>query len=195
MDRGITVSVIIIGILFFIFGFVTWLNSVLIPYLKISCELNNLESFMVAFSFYVAYLVMGVPSAKISKFTRFKGGISLRLFVIKQFVSWASLAPNNKVSRKKVFGSKIPKRSNCLEIALRQVASATGNIRDTRLSDFFKRIASRKGRQAAVSATARKHGVIVWAMVTKRLPYVLLELYRFLDQNRKLGLAERIINK
>ncbi len=46
-------SIIIIGALFFIFGFVTWLNSVLIPYLKIACELNNYESYMVAFAFYI----------------------------------------------------------------------------------------------------------------------------------------------
>lgn len=75
-------SIIIIGILFFIFGFVTWLNSVLIPYLKISCELNNLESFLVAFSFYVSYLVMAVPSAKVLKSTGFKKGISLGLLVM-----------------------------------------------------------------------------------------------------------------
>jgi fucose permease len=40
---GTTRSIIIIGALFFIFGFITWLNSVLIPYLRIACELNNLE--------------------------------------------------------------------------------------------------------------------------------------------------------
>lgn len=75
-------SIIIIGILFFIFGFVTWLNSVLIPYLKISCELNNLESFLVAFSFYISYLVMAVPSAKVLKFTGFKKGMSLGLLIM-----------------------------------------------------------------------------------------------------------------
>ena len=36
-----TRPVLIIGALFFVFGFVTWLNSVLIPYLKLACELNN----------------------------------------------------------------------------------------------------------------------------------------------------------
>ena len=34
---------VIIGALFFVFGFVTWLSSVLIPYLQIACELNNLK--------------------------------------------------------------------------------------------------------------------------------------------------------
>ncbi|MGY0041437.1 hypothetical protein [Pedobacter sp. NJ-S-72] len=52
--------IIIIGALFFIFGFVTWLNSVLIPYLKLACELNNFESYLVAFAFYISYLVMAI---------------------------------------------------------------------------------------------------------------------------------------
>ena len=83
----------------------------------------------------------------------------------KQFVSWLRLAPNNKISGGKILSSKIPKGSNKLKIALRQAANAIGNLKDTHLSDFFKRVAYRKGRQAAVSATARKLGVIIWNMV------------------------------
>lgn len=75
-------SMLIIGALFFIFGFVTWLNSVLIPYLKIACELNNFESYLVAFAFYVAYLVMAVPSAWVLKVTGFKKGMSVGLAVM-----------------------------------------------------------------------------------------------------------------
>ncbi len=75
-------SIIIIGALFFIFGFVTWLNSVLIPYLKIACELNNFESYLVAFAFYISYLVMALPSAWILKLTGFKKGMSLGLLVM-----------------------------------------------------------------------------------------------------------------
>jgi glucose/galactose transporter len=75
-------SILIIGALFFIFGFVTWLNSVLIPYLKIACELNNLESYLVAFSFYIAYLVMAIPSAGVLKAVGFKQGMSLGLLVM-----------------------------------------------------------------------------------------------------------------
>src|SRR4051812_16135607 len=51
----------IIGVLFFVFGFITWLGSVLIPYLRIACELNNFESYLVAFAFYISYFVMAVP--------------------------------------------------------------------------------------------------------------------------------------
>jgi fucose permease len=74
--------VYIIAALFFVFGFLTWLNSVLIPYLKIACQLNNLESYLVAFAFYIAYLVMAIPSSWILNFTGFKNGMALGLIVI-----------------------------------------------------------------------------------------------------------------
>lgn len=72
----------IIGALFFVFGFITWLNSVLIPYLKIACELNNFESYLVAFAFYIAYLVMAIPSGAVLKVTGFKKGMAAGLFVM-----------------------------------------------------------------------------------------------------------------
>ncbi|MEO6521545.1 MAG: sugar MFS transporter [Mucilaginibacter sp.] len=80
-SRGIP-PILIIGALFFIFGFVTWLNSILIPYLRIACQLNNLESYLVAFSFYISYLVMAIPSAKILKYSGFKKGMALGLLVM-----------------------------------------------------------------------------------------------------------------
>ncbi len=110
----------------------------------------------------------------------------------KEFVSWLRLAPNNKISGGKVLSNRIPKGSNRLKIALRQAANAIGNLKDTHLSDFFKRVAFRKGRQAAVSATARKLGVIIWTMVTKKVPYNPPTEYLFLDQKRKMGMAKRI---
>ena len=73
---------IIIVTLFFIFGFVTWVNSVLIPYLQIACELNNFQSYLVAFAFYISYFVMAVPSAKLLKVTGFKNGMSLGLLFV-----------------------------------------------------------------------------------------------------------------
>jgi MFS transporter, FHS family, L-fucose permease len=74
--------IIIIGALFFIFGFITWLNSVLIPYLRIACELNNFESYLVAFAFYIAYFVMALPSGWLLKITGFKNGMSIGLFIM-----------------------------------------------------------------------------------------------------------------
>jgi len=110
----------------------------------------------------------------------------------KQFCSWLRLAPNNKISGGKVLSNKVPKGSNRLKIALRNAANAIGNLKDTHLSDFFGRIAYRKGRPAAVSATARKLATIIWTMITKKVTYTPPKQYLFLDQKRKMGLAKRI---
>lgn len=75
--RDAIISMFIIGLLFFIFGFVTWINAILIPYFKIACELNNFESYLVAFAFYIAYLVMSLPAAYILKRIGFKRGMML----------------------------------------------------------------------------------------------------------------------
>jgi MFS transporter, FHS family, L-fucose permease len=72
----------IIGALFFIFGFITWTNSVLIPYLKIACQLNNSQAYFVTFAFYIAYFVMAIPSGLVLNATGFKKGMSLGLGVI-----------------------------------------------------------------------------------------------------------------
>ena len=74
--------IFIIGALFFVFGFVTWLNSVLIPYLRLACELNNFESYLVAFAFYISYLVMAIPSAGVLNKTGFKNGMALGLVIM-----------------------------------------------------------------------------------------------------------------
>ncbi len=75
-------SVFILGVLFFIFGFVTWLNGTLIPYLKIACELNNFQSLLVAFAFYISYFVMALPSSWILEKTGFKKGMMVGLLVM-----------------------------------------------------------------------------------------------------------------
>jgi transposase len=110
----------------------------------------------------------------------------------KHFTSWLRLAPNNKISGGKVLSHRIPKGSNRLKIALRQSANAIGNLKDTELSDFFRKVAFRKGRQSAVSATARKLAVILWNMLTKKEPYKPSKEYLFLDQKRHLKMVERI---
>ena len=70
-----TPQIVIIGILFFIFGFVTWLNSTLIPYLQIACELKTSEAVLVTFAFYISYAVMAFPSSWVLKQTGFKKGM------------------------------------------------------------------------------------------------------------------------
>ena len=113
----------------------------------------------------------------------------------KEFTSWLRLAPNNKISGGKILSSKTPKGSNRLKIALRNAANAIGNLKDTHLSDFFRRIAYRKGRVTAVSATARKLGVIIWNMITKKMPYTTPTEYLFLDQKRQQKLVVQIRKK
>lgn len=75
-------SLVLVGCLFFIFGFVTWLNGTLIPFLKTACELNNFQSYFVTFAFFISYFVMALPSSAILKKTGFKKGMSLGLLVM-----------------------------------------------------------------------------------------------------------------
>ncbi len=110
----------------------------------------------------------------------------------KQFTSWLRLAPNNKKTGGKIISNKVPKGSNRLKIALRNAANAIGNLKDTHLADFFKKVLYKKGRTAAVSATARKLAVIIWNMITKKQPYKPPTQYLFLDQKRKMGLIKKM---
>jgi transposase len=110
----------------------------------------------------------------------------------KKFTSWLRLAPNNKISGGKILSNKVPKGSNRLKIALRNAANAIGNLKDTHLADFFKKVLYRKGRTAAVSATARKLAAIIWNMIVKKQPYQPPTQYLFLDQKRKMGLVKKI---
>ncbi|WP_373278923.1 sugar MFS transporter [Shewanella marina] len=83
--RGAQSSVLpmtIIGILFFIFGFVTWLNGSLIPFLKIICELNEFQALFVTFAFYIAYTVMALPMSSILKRTGYKDGMAIGLAIM-----------------------------------------------------------------------------------------------------------------
>lgn len=72
----------IIGLLYFIFGFVTWLNSLLIPFLKTACQLPDSRAYWVTFAFYISYFVMSIPSSVILKRTGFAKGMSLGLMVM-----------------------------------------------------------------------------------------------------------------
>ena len=80
--RNTVISIIIIGSLFFIFGFVTWINAILIPYFKIACELNIVQSLLVAFAFYIAYFVMAIPASYLLRAVGFKRGIMIGLWIM-----------------------------------------------------------------------------------------------------------------
>jgi fucose permease len=73
---------IIIGILFFIFGFVTWLNGSLIPFLKLILDLNDFEALFVTFAFYISYTVMALPMSYLLNRYGYKTGMMLGLFIM-----------------------------------------------------------------------------------------------------------------
>ena len=75
-------AMIILAIMFFIFGFVSWVNSILIPYFRISCELTHFQSYFVTFAFYIAYFVMAIPSSILLKKTGFKNGIMIGFLIM-----------------------------------------------------------------------------------------------------------------
>ncbi|MCB0527845.1 MAG: sugar MFS transporter [Saprospiraceae bacterium] len=81
-NSGYLYQIAIIGLLFFIFGFVTWLNGTLIPFLKLACELNTVQALFVTFAFYISYFFLAIPSSQILKSTGFKNGMALGLLVM-----------------------------------------------------------------------------------------------------------------
>ncbi len=81
-NKNYVIAISIIGVLFFIFGFVTWLNATLIPYLRTACELTSFESYLVTFAFYISYFVMALPSSKVLQFTGFKNGMAVGLLIM-----------------------------------------------------------------------------------------------------------------
>ncbi len=73
---------IIIAAMFFIFGFVTWINSALIPFMKSMCELTPAASFLVVSASYISFVVMALPSSVILKKIGYKKGMSLGLILM-----------------------------------------------------------------------------------------------------------------
>ena len=80
--RSTLIPMLIVSGLFFMFGFVTWLNGSLIPFLQIACELNHMEAYLVTMAFYIAFIVMALPMSVILRRVGFKNGMMLGLFVM-----------------------------------------------------------------------------------------------------------------
>lgn len=80
--RQLVISILIIGLMFFIIGFVSWINAILIPYFKIACELSYFQAYLVTFAFYISYFVMSVPSAFLLKRTGFKRGMMFAFWIM-----------------------------------------------------------------------------------------------------------------
>ena len=151
--------------------------------------LKGIDLNIISYQYFNGVDLMAIPGVSHSTVLTFMSEIGpegLKKFSsAKKFASWLRLAPNNKMSGGRILSNRIPKGSNRLKIALRNAANAVGNLKDSDLGKFFKKIAFRKGRQAAITATARKLAVILWNMVTKREQYNPTNQYVFLDEKRR----------
>ena len=75
-------AIVIIACLFFIFGFVTWVNGALIPFMKTINELTEAQSYLVASASYISFVVMALPASYLLHKVGYKMGMSIGLFVM-----------------------------------------------------------------------------------------------------------------
>lgn len=68
--------------LFFIFGFLTWVNGTLIAFFKKTFDLSHFSSYLVTFAYYLSYTIMAIPSSIVLKKVGFKNGMSIGLLVM-----------------------------------------------------------------------------------------------------------------
>ncbi|UOE46611.1 sugar MFS transporter [Mucilaginibacter sp. SMC90] len=76
------IPMLLLCAMFFAFGFVTWVNAILIPFFKTAFELDHFTSYLVAFAFYISYLVISLPAAYLLKRRGFKTGMSLGFLIM-----------------------------------------------------------------------------------------------------------------
>jgi transposase len=108
----------------------------------------------------------------------------------KQFVSWLRLAPNNKISGGKILSSRTPKGKNKFALTLRNAANSIDRKKEGHLMLFFKRIAYKKGRGAAITATARKIAVIIWNMIVKKTEYIAVNTQEYILEMKSKKIAQ-----
>ena len=77
-----TIPIIIIAGLFFIFGFVTWINGALIPFMKTINELTEAQSYLVATASYISFVVMALPASYLLNKIGYRKGMSLGLIIM-----------------------------------------------------------------------------------------------------------------
>lgn len=80
--KNTLVPIIIIAGLFFIFGFVTWINGALIPFMKTINELTDAQSYLVASASYISFVIMALPASYILNKIGYKKGMSLGLIIM-----------------------------------------------------------------------------------------------------------------
>ena len=76
------VPIAIIGGLFFIFGFVTWINGALIPFMKTINELTDAQSYLVASASYISFVLMALPASYLLNKIGYRKGMSLGLIIM-----------------------------------------------------------------------------------------------------------------
>jgi FHS family L-fucose permease-like MFS transporter len=81
-SRGYLGSLAVLSTLFFMWGFITCLNDVIIPHLKVVFDLNYAEAMMTQFAFFAAYFVVSLPSAQIVRRVGYKNGIIIGLAIV-----------------------------------------------------------------------------------------------------------------
>jgi len=82
VKNNFTIPIIIIAGLFFIFGFVTWVNGSLIPYMKTLNELTSAQAFLVASASYISFVIMALPASYLIEKIGYKKGMSLGLIIM-----------------------------------------------------------------------------------------------------------------
>lgn len=81
--RQYVTSIVIIGVLFFVFGFVTWINGPLITFVKLAFDLDtDAKAFLVTTAFYMSYFFLALPSSWVLERTGMKTGMALGLLVM-----------------------------------------------------------------------------------------------------------------
>lgn len=71
-NRSYGSALAMVTTLFFMWGFLTSLNDILIPHLKSIFELNYAEVMLVQFTFFGTYALLGIPSGKIVEWIGYK---------------------------------------------------------------------------------------------------------------------------
>ena len=75
-------AIAIIAGLFFIFGFITWVNGALIPFMKTINELTEAQSYLVASASYISFVVMALPASYLLQKVGYKMGMSIGLYIM-----------------------------------------------------------------------------------------------------------------
>lgn len=126
-------------------------------------------------------------------------GLDIKKFpTAKHFCSWLRLAPNNKVSGGKILSSKSEPTKSILSKSFKDAANAVGlSKKEDSLSYFFRKIGYKKGRGAAIKATAKKIATIVYKMIMQKIPYQPLPKEQYLEQlrQRKIKFLQKDMKK